>query len=133
MTNEFRRFIRGWSVMSKTSEQPQVALYDNKIYVFVRGYPMTYQGFLNMSMKAIYGPQLKYPGKVWESYHKETRELCKGLKILLYPEKEAFSVLKRLSEYYKTSSYQDYNNDFIEAAAKAIDDKIAEMKNGDEA
>lgn len=90
---DFLRFIKNNAIQSKLADEVIVESHGSEKFVFVRGYPMTVQGFYNISSKAIFGKTIKMKPDVWEKLHAETKVLCSGLDIPLAEGKEALSAV----------------------------------------
>lgn len=114
------QFIKRWAVLSKTAATPQSAYMGSEKYVFLEGYPMYAQDFHLLSMKAIFGATTKLKVDQWNELHKRMRELCTGLSLPLQEEREAYTVVQMLKEFYNINE-EGFDNMFILAQVQKLE------------
>ena len=121
-------FIKSWSVLSKTSDQPQVASHEGVMYVFVQGWPMTYKTFIGLMLKGIFGGTFRLTVAEWRPIHEEITQLTEGLSLEI-PNKErsGFAVIQMIRNHLRidnTSLPQKSIMDWVQG----IEAKVAEIQ-----
>ena len=123
---ELRKFIKLWSVYSKTAGHPVAASFDNTRYVFIQGWPMTSRTYHLLSLKSVFGGGARLTPDEWENLHQETRNLCSGL--CLTPRKgyEAQSIVALFRNILDISANSLQDADKITQWIALLDEKINE-------
>lgn len=124
----FGKFIRSWSVYSKTAGKP-VSAYCNGIkYVFIEGWPMTVGTYSLLTLKSVFGGNTRLRVDEWEKLHLETRTLCQGLNLPLIEGKEAQSLVKLFRNIMDISADALTDEKVVLAWVKMLDDTIQEAE-----
>ena len=120
----FEKFIKAWSVYSKTAGKPVTATHGGIKYVFIEGWPMTVKTYSLLTLKSVLGGGARLRVDEWESLHAETRLLCTGLSLVPVEGHEAFALVKLFRNIMNISAASMYDQKKITEWIALLDEKI---------
>lgn len=122
--SSLEKFIKSWSVYSKTAGRPVAATHEDIKYVFIEGWPMTVKTYSLLTLKSVFGGGARLCVEEWEALHAETRLLCDGLSLVPMKGHEAFALVKLFRNIMNISASSMYDQQKITAWIALLDEKI---------
>lgn len=119
-----QKFIKNWSVYSKTAGKPVTAFYEETKYIFIEGWPMTVKTYSLLTLKSVFGGGARLRVEEWEALHAETRFLCSGLSLVPMEGHEAFALVKLFRNIMNISAASMYDQKKITSWIALLDEKI---------
>lgn len=127
MSQEKEQFLRGWSVLSKTADEIQVARYEDTIYVFVEGFPIRQKDFAAFSLRATFGKTIQMSKAEWVKLNELAMQDWKGLAFTYAPDVAALKVVEALARHYGMTSSNYIPSDVYQKMT-SIEQKMKVLK-----
>ena len=122
--SSLEKFIKAWSVYSKTAGKPVTATHEGVKYVFIEGWPMTVKTYSLLTLQSVFGGGARLRVDEWEALHAETRLLCTGLCLPHLEGHEAFAIVKLFRNIMNISAASMYDQQKITNWVALLDEKI---------